>query len=106
MVVAIRVLEARGGRGGKRAIVVALAGIVAATIAGATAGNLVDSARLAAYGPWILALVAGLLLHALAHDAFAEPPEALRGRVADAFAGLVGLTVALVGLEPARWIAS
>jgi hypothetical protein len=106
MVVAIRVLEVRGGeRGARRATGFALAGVALATALGAFAGNLVGAARLEAVEPWILATIAGLLLHALAHDPDPEKaaPRTTGGRVVDAVAGLVGLVVALVGVEEHGW---
>lgn len=105
MVVAIRVLEVRGGRGARRATGLALAGVALATVAGAFAGNLVGAARLEAVEPWILATIAGVLLHALAHDpaAPAATPPTRSARVLDAAAGLVGLVVALVGVEEHGW---
>ena len=110
MIVAIRVLEARGEKLGPghthaRAIALALAGIALATILGAFAGSLVEAARLAQYQPWILAVVAGLLLHALAHDAFGSEAESSRARAVDAGAGLAGLVIAALGVERGGWIA-
>lgn len=105
MVVAIRVIEVQGARmGGRwRATVLALVGVAGATAAGALGGNLVGAAKLEAVEPWILASVAGLLLHALSHDVLAAPPETRRGRIIDATAGLVGLGVAVVGIEATAW---
>jgi ZIP family zinc transporter len=107
MVVAIRVMEVRGERatGTRRTTALALAGVAGATVIGAAGGNLVGATQTAALGPWILALVAGLLLHALSHDVLAPPPETLRARIADAGAGLVGLGVAVVGVEDSGWLA-
>jgi len=106
MVVAIRVLEVKGGRGGAgvRATGVALAGVALATVAGALAGNLIGTARLAAFQPWILATVAGLLLHALSHDALAAPGSTTLARSIDTGAGWAGLLVAIIGVEPGGWI--
>jgi ZIP family zinc transporter len=108
MVVAIRVIEARGAsaHGTRRATVLALGGVAGATIVGALGGNLVGAAELAAVQPWVLAVVAGLLLHALSHDVLAAPPETRRARVGDATAGLVGLGVAVLGVEDTGWLAA
>jgi ZIP family zinc transporter len=103
MVVAIRILEVKGERPGrKRATFFALAGVASATVAGAFAGNLVETSHLQAYQPWILALVAGLLLHALAH-ASAGRAATMKGKTLDATAGLAGLAIALFGVEEGGW---
>jgi hypothetical protein len=106
MVVAIRVLEVKGGPDGAgvRATGVALAGVALATVAGALAGNLVGTARLAAVQPWILATVAGLLLHALSHDALGVPAPTTVARTIETGAGWAGLLVAIVGVEPGGWV--
>ena len=106
MVVGLRVLEARGhGRdGNRRAIALALLGVAAATACGAAAGSLIGTARLAAVQPWLLALVAGLLLHALSHDVLPSPSTSLRARARDTLAGWAGLALSIVGVEPGGWI--
>lgn len=108
MVVGIRVLEARSDRqsGHKRAIGLALAGVVLATAFGAAGGSLIGSARLSSVQPWLLAAVAGLLLHALSHDVLAPPSASLRGRVGDTLAGWTGLALAAAGIEAGGWIES
>ncbi|MFT3766590.1 MAG: hypothetical protein QM820_13915 [Minicystis sp.] len=108
MVVGIRVLEARGDRrsGNRRAIGLALAGVAAATAIGALAGTLIGSARLETMQPWLLAAVAGLLLHALAHDALGAPSVSTKAKVADTLAGWAGLALAIVGVEDGGWIES
>lgn len=107
MVVAIRVLEVKAGANARRATSIALAGVAFATIAGALLGNLIGAARLNAVQPWILASVAGLLLHALAHGAHdpLEPPRAtLLARLAEMAAGWAGLLVAVLGVEEGSWL--
>lgn len=106
MVVGIRILEVRGleARGGKQAIGVALLGVAAATAVGAVAGSLIGSARLVAVQPWLLAAVAGLLLHALSHDALAAPARSTKARAGDTFAGWAGLALATLGVERGGWI--
>lgn len=106
MVVAIRVLEVRGhGRdGNRRAITLALLGVMLATACGAGAGSLLGAARLVTVQPWLLAAVAGVLLHALAHDALAAPSTSLGARAADTLAGWAGLLLALLGVEQGGWI--
>jgi ZIP family zinc transporter len=107
MVVGIRVLEARGEQGGhKRAIGLALAGVILATAVGAASGTLIGTARLVSVQPWLLALVAGLLLHALSHDALAPPSVSLKARVGDTLAGWAGLALAAAGIERGGWIES
>jgi ZIP family zinc transporter len=105
MVVGIRVLEARGeAQGGRGAIGVALLGVAAATAVGAAAGSLIGGARLVAVQPWLLAAVAGLLLHALSHDVLAAPALSMRGRAVDTLAGWAGLALATLGVERGGWI--
>jgi ZIP family zinc transporter len=106
MVVGIRVLEVRGhGRdGNRRAIVLALLGVMAATACGAGAASVIGAERLVAAQPWLLALVAGLLLHALAHDALPAPSITLRARAGDVLAGWAGLALALFGVEQGGWV--
>jgi ZIP family zinc transporter len=103
MVVGIRVIEVRG-HGNRRAIALALLGVAAATACGAGAGSLIGAARLVAVQPWILAAVAGLLLHALAHEAVAPPSPSLGARAGDTLAGWAGLALALLGVERGGWI--
>lgn len=105
MVVALRVLEVRDpGKGGRRATAIALAGVAGATAAGAVAANVVSSAHLQSIEPWLLATVAGLLLHALSHDVLGAPSEGTAARVADAAAGLAGLLLATFTIEDNGWI--
>jgi hypothetical protein len=104
MVVAIRVLEVRGSAGAGKATGLALAGVALATFAGALCGVLVGAGRLVAVQPWILAAVAGLLLHALAHDALASPGASVYARAGETLAGWAGLLVALLGVEDGGWL--
>jgi zinc transporter ZupT len=105
MVVGIRVVEARGERasGHRKAIGLALLGVMSATACGAAAGSLMGGARLAAAQPWLLAVVAGLLLHALSHDALPAPPPSLQARAGDVLAGWAGLALATLGVERGGW---
>jgi ZIP family zinc transporter len=109
MVVAIGVLEAKGKAAtasgdATRTTLLALGGIALATTVGALLGNLLGAATLALVEPWILATVAGLLLHALAHDARPTALPGLGARATDALAGLGGLAVATAGIEPSGWL--
>jgi ZIP family zinc transporter len=108
MVVGIRVLEARGERrdGNRRAIGLALAGVMAATAIGALVGTFLGGARLTSMQPWLLAAVAGLLLHALSHDALPPRSVSTRARVTDTVAGWAGLSLAVLGVEHGGWIES
>jgi ZIP family zinc transporter len=107
MVVGIRVLEARGERRGHtRAVSLALMGVAGATAAGAAAGSLIGRTRLEAVQPWLLAFVAGLLLHALSHDILPEPSPSWRARLGDVVAGWTGLALAAAGVEKGGWIES
>jgi hypothetical protein len=104
MVVALRVLESyREGPGLHRAIGLALAGVAGATAAGAFAGSLVETSRLEAVQPWVLAAAAGLLLHALGHDAFERTSGGVSERIRDGVASGAGIAVAVLGLEPGAW---
>jgi ZIP family zinc transporter len=104
MVVAIRVLEVKGDAGGRRAMGLALAGVALATAAGAFAARLVGATRIAAVEPWLIATVAGILLHALSHEALASAAATTASRTAEAVAGLLGLALAVAGVESTGWI--
>lgn len=104
MVVALRVLEVRGGRGGKRAMALALTGIALATTAGAFAGTILGLTRLAAVEPWLIATVAGILLHALSHEALTSTAQSLAGRAVEAAAGLLGLGLGAAGVAADGWM--
>lgn len=106
MVVGIRVIEARADRAGghKRAIGLALAGVIASTTVGAAAGTQMGGARLSSVQPWLLASVAGLLLHALSHDVIGAPSVSTKARVGDTLAGWAGLLLAVLGVEDGGWI--
>lgn len=104
MVVAIQVLEVRAGTGGKRAMSAALAGIALATVIGAFATRLVDAERFEAVEPWVLAAVAGLLLHALSHEAVASGPATTLSRAGEVMGGLLGLILATVGIDEEEWV--
>ncbi|WP_437481556.1 hypothetical protein WME75_38115 [Sorangium sp. So ce1014] len=104
MVVAIQVLEVRAGTGGKGAMSAALAGIALATVIGAFATRLVDVERLEAVEPWLLSAVAGLLLHALSHEAVASGPATTVSRAGEALGGLLGLVLATIGIDEEEWV--
>lgn len=104
MVVAIQVLEVRAGTGGKGAMSAALAGIALATVIGAFATRLVDVERLEAVEPWLLSAVAGILLHALSHEAVASGPATTVSRAGEAMGGLLGLVLATIGIDEEEWV--
>ncbi|WP_437315499.1 hypothetical protein [Sorangium sp. So ce385] len=104
MVVAIQVLEVRADTGGKRAMSAALAGIALATVVGAFATRLVDLEHLEAVEPWLLSAVAGLLLHALSHEAVASGPATTVSRAGEAVGGLLGLMLATIGIDEEEWV--
>ncbi len=56
--------------------------------------------------PWLLALVAGLLLHALSHDVLAPPGRRLATKIGDTAAGWAGLLLAILGVEEGGWLES
>ncbi len=104
MVVAIQALE--HGRGPKSPLRAALAllGCALATVGGALSLGLVGATRIATVKPWLLAAVAGLLLHALSHAPKIGEESGARTRVTEIVAGLVGLGLALVSLEHDGWL--
>jgi len=106
MVVAIRVLEVKREpeRGRKQAMSLALGGLALATLIGALAGSRLAGSQLSTMQPWLLALMAGLLLHALSHDVLSPPGQSTRAKLFDMLAGWVGLLVATVGIEEADWL--
>jgi ZIP family zinc transporter len=106
MVVALRVLEARGEQaaGAWRFVALAVAGLSAATVAGGAAGDLLGQGAIEVLKPWLIAAVSGLLLHMVLHDETPEEARSTRGRLIDAGAGLVGLSLSLLGLEQEPWV--
>lgn len=104
MVVAIRVLEVRSGPGGNRTMALALTGVALATVAGALAGTVLGVGKMEAVEPWLIATVAGILLHALSHEALTSAAATLGGRAAEAGAGLLGLALGVAGVELDGWI--
>jgi len=105
MVVALRSIEGRPGdtRRGRLAVI-ALASMALATAAGASSLDFVGETRIAAIRPWLVAAVAGFLLHALSHTPKATEARTRRGRMIDGAAGLLGLLLALVGVEHEPWV--
>ena len=103
MVVAIQALEHVAGSKSKFVAALALIGCATATVAGALSLDFVGATRLATVRPWLVAAVAGLLLHALSH-APKMGDEGSRSRVTEIVAGLVGLSLALVSLEHDGWV--
>ena len=67
------------------------------------AGSLVEASRVQAVQPWVLAAAAGLLLHALGHDAFERTSGSPGERARDGLASAAGIAVAVLGLEPDAW---
>jgi zinc transporter ZupT len=103
MVVAIQALEHVEGPKKRVVAALALVGCALSTVGGALSLDLVGAARLATVRPWLVAAVAGLLLHALTH-APKVGEEGARSRVTEIVAGLVGLSLALVSLEHDGWV--
>jgi zinc transporter ZupT len=82
----------------------ALVGCALATVVGALSLEVINPASIAQGKPWLVAAVAGLLLHALFHETKRPDEDDLRSRVTDVAASLVGLAVSVVSLEPDGWI--
>lgn len=101
MVVAMRAMAS--GAGSRRAAL-ALVGCALATIIGALSLDLFDASTLESIKPWLVASVAGLLLHALLHGNKRTEEDDLRHRITDAIAGLLGLVVVVASLEPDGWV--
>jgi hypothetical protein len=105
MIVALRALTTTANirAGGVRAAL-ALTGCALATVVGALSLEVIDPSLLTTAKPWLVAAVAGLLLHALLHGTKRAEADDLRGRITDVIAGLVGLSVAVLSLEPDGWV--
>lgn len=105
MVIAMRALTTAtdAQRNGMRAVL-ALAGCALATVAGALSVEVIDAAVIAKGKPWLVAAVAGLLLHALLHGTKRHDEADLRARITDVVAGVLGLSVAVLSLEPDGWM--
>ncbi len=101
MVVAMRSMSSGGG---VTRAALALAGCAFATIIGALSLDMIGASTLVTIKPWLVAAVAGLLLHALLHGSKRTEEEELRHRVTDTVAGLVGLLVVVASLEPYGWV--
>lgn len=72
-------------------------GIAVATLVGVALASLLNSAQLAAWEPWLTALVSGLLLHIVAHG-WPEQQQATPGsRLMDFAAIAVGLAIVMLG---------
>ncbi len=82
----------------------ALAGCALATVVGALSLEVIDASLITKGKPWLVAAVAGLLLHALLHGTKRSEEVNLRGRVTDIIAGLLGLSVAVLSLEQDGWV--
>lgn len=107
MVVAIRAVTTSSDA--HRSVIrasLALIGCALATVVGAFSIEVIDATFLAQTKPWLVAAVAGLLLHALFHDHETKRPDEpdVRRRVTDIVAGLLGLSVAVLTLEPDGWV--
>lgn len=103
MVVAIQALEHVAAPKNKVVAALSLVGCAIATAGGAMSLDLVGEARITSMRPWLVAAVAGLLLHALSH-APKMGEEGARSRVTEIVAGLMGLSLALVSLEHDGWV--
>ncbi|UQA61108.1 ZIP family metal transporter [Polyangium aurulentum] len=101
MVVAIRVLEMRRPEEATswRAAVLALVGLALATMVGGLSGDVLGGERVGPIKPWLIAGVAGLLLHAVSHEMRPHEARSLRGRIGSTAAGLLGLLLAIVGID-------
>ncbi|MDI3289807.1 hypothetical protein [Polyangium sp. 15x6] len=104
MVVAIQALDHVTGPRSKVIAALSLAGCALATVGGALSLDLVGEARITSIRPWLVAAVAGLLLHALSHTPKKTGEETTRSRVTEVVAGLVGLSLALLSLEHDGWV--
>jgi uncharacterized protein len=73
------------------------AGIAASLLAGVALANLFSAAQLAAFEPWLTALVSGLLLHVVAHGWPEELRATRSSRLMDFGAIAAGLAIVLLG---------
>jgi len=105
MVIAIRAIttSADAQRARVRAAL-ALVGCALATVVGALSLEVIDPSLIAKGKPWLVAAVAGLLLHALLHGTKRADEGDMRGRITDVVAGLLGLSVAVLSLEQDGWV--
>lgn len=105
MIVAIRAItmSTDAHRGAVRATF-ALVGCALATVLGALSFDMVDASLVTQGKPWLVAAVAGLLLHALLHGVKRSEEVDMRGRITDIIAGLLGLSVAVLSLEQDGWV--
>lgn len=107
MVVAIQALEsAKALPQGRTRAALALLGCVVATTTGALSLDLVGAARIAVMKPWLVAAVAGLLLHALSHVPKRAEEATGKHKLVDLVASQLGLAVAIVSLEKDGWVSA
>lgn len=112
MIVAISALEStENAKKGMLRALVALVGCALATTIGAFSIDFVGSARVATMRPWLIASVAGLLLHALTHasththhHAHAHTHQEDGRKLKELLAGLLGIGLAIASLESDGWV--
>ncbi|XYH93673.1 hypothetical protein ACMHYB_38320 [Sorangium sp. So ce1128] len=104
MVVALQMRETKVGTSGTRVTCAALAGVGLATVLGALTTRLIGEKRFESAEPWMLSAVAGLLVHALSHEAIASSAVTPASRAGEAAGGLLGLTLAVLGIHDEEWV--
>ncbi|WP_437894845.1 hypothetical protein [Sorangium sp. So ce124] len=104
MVVSLLTREARAGADGVRVTCAALTGIALATVLGALTPRLIGQHRFESAEPWVLATIAGLLVHAVSHEAIASRAVTPASRAAEAAGGLLGLALGVLGIDEEAWV--
>ncbi|WP_437526282.1 hypothetical protein WME79_40685 [Sorangium sp. So ce726] len=103
MVVSLLTRETRAGTDGLRVTCAALTGIALATVLGALTPRLIGQNRFESAEPWVLATIAGLLVHAVSHEAIASRAVTPASRAAEAAGGLLGLALGVLGIDDEAW---
>ncbi|WP_437979172.1 hypothetical protein WMF11_24995 [Sorangium sp. So ce295] len=104
MVVCLLTRDTRAGADGLRVACAALTGIALATVLGALTPRLIGEQRFESAEPWVLATIAGLLVHAVSHEAIASRAETPASRAGEAAGGLLGLALGVLGVDEEAWV--
>jgi uncharacterized membrane protein YraQ (UPF0718 family) len=99
-VIAVMVLQF-AAVSGKRAALVRAGGLFAAVVVGFSAAGTIAAPLIESAWPWVSAIVAGLLLHVIAHDLEVDAPQSAAARSLDLFAAVLGVLIPILASDRA-----